>query len=123
MASTIEDRDEILQLLYRYNHAFDGGDAEGWADLFTKDGSLDGAGQVMTGRESLVAFAASVSGLRHVVTNPLVDVTGDTASVRAYLQVFHGSTLMMMGTYQDQVVRTPDGWRFAKRVFTPDPSG
>ena len=32
MPTVTEDRDEILQLLYRVNHTIDNGDAEGWAD-------------------------------------------------------------------------------------------
>jgi hypothetical protein len=62
--STAEDRDEILQLLYRYNHASDSGDAEGWADTFTDDAVFDAAGQVISGREALVEFASAVRGRR-----------------------------------------------------------
>ena len=83
MPTATEDRDEILQLLYRYNHAIDNGDAEGWADTFTPDAVFDAAGNLMSGREALVAFAASVHGARHVVANPVVDIAGDTATVRA----------------------------------------
>jgi uncharacterized protein (TIGR02246 family) len=120
MDSTTEARDEILQLLYRYNHAIDSGDAEGWAALFTDDGVFEVAGQVMSGREELVGFASSVHGLRHVVANPVIDVVGDTATVRAYLFVFGGTTMSISGSYEDQLVRQPDGWRFAKRSFAPD---
>jgi ketosteroid isomerase-like protein len=121
--STAEDRDEILQLLYRYNHAFDSRDAEGWADTFTDDAVFDAAGQVMSGREELVAFASGVGGRRHVVANPLVEVAGDTATVRAYLFLFQGTTLARTGSYEDELMRTPAGWRFAKRVFKPDAAG
>ena len=121
MPSIIEDRDEILQLLYRYNHAIDGGDARGWAETFTEDGVFDVAGGVRTGRDALLEFASSVHGTRHMVLNPLIDVAGDAASVRASLVVFHGKELSTIGSYDDQLVRTPAGWRFAKRVFTPDP--
>jgi ketosteroid isomerase-like protein len=120
MASTTEDRDEILQLLYRYNHAMDSGDAHGWADLFTEDAVFDAAGQVVSGREALVEFASSVGGSRHVLANPVIDVAGDTATARAYLFLFRGTTVSIVGSYEDEVVRTPAGWRFAKRVFTRD---
>lgn len=123
MPSATEDRDEILQLLYRYNHAIDSGDAEGWADTFAEGAVFDalGGGQVITGREDLVAFASSVKGIRHVVMNPLIDVDGDTAKVRAYLMFLMGTTIAGVGVYDDDVVRTAQGWRFAKRVFTADP--
>jgi 3-phenylpropionate/cinnamic acid dioxygenase small subunit len=120
MPSITEARDEILQLLYRYNHLFDSGDADGWADLFIDDGVLEGAGIVMSGRPALVEFAASVTGLRHVVVNPVVEVSDDSATVHASLLVYHGTNLFMAGSYEDDVVRTSEGWRFVKRVFTPD---
>ncbi len=121
MPSITEDRDEILQLMYRYNHLIDSGDAAGWAGTFTPDGVFDVAGQVRSGRDELTAFAASVHGLRHTVANPVIDITGDAASVRAYFVVFQGTALTATGTYSDELVRTPAGWRFAKRVSVPDP--
>jgi len=120
MPSIVEDRDEILQLLYRYNHTIDSGDAEGWADTWTDDAVFDVAGNVTTGRDALRKFASSVHGTRHMVTNPLIDVAGDTAAVHAYLIVYHGMQMATIGTYEDQLVRTPAGWRFTKRAFTPD---
>ncbi len=122
MPTTTEDRDEILQLLYRYNHAIDSGDAEGWADTFTADAVFDAAGRVLTGRDALVEFAATVRGSKHVVVNPLVDIHGDTAEGRAYIVLLRGGSIGTVGAYQDELVRTPAGWRFAKRVFTPDPA-
>ena len=123
MPTTAEDRDEILQLLYRYNHAVDAGDAEGWADTFAEDGVFDAMGQVLTGRDALVGFASSVQGMRHVILNPLVEIAGDTAHVRAYLVLLTGGSIAMTGAYEDDLVRTPGGWRFAKRVFSADPPG
>jgi ketosteroid isomerase-like protein len=120
MPSVTEDRDEILQLAYRYNHAIDSGDAPGWADTFTPDGVFDVAGQVRSGREELIEFASSVHGYRHVLVNPVIDVAGDAATLRGYFVVYSGTALAGIGTYQDEVVRTPGGWRFAKRVSTPD---
>lgn len=120
MTTLAEDRDEILQLLYRYNHAIDSGQAEAWADTFTPDGSLDAGRGVLSGRDELVAFAKGVSGSRHVVTNPVVEVSGDTAHVRAYLFLLRGGAIATVGIYDDQLVRADGGWRFAKRVFTAD---
>jgi uncharacterized protein (TIGR02246 family) len=120
MPSVTEDRDEILQLMYRYNHAIDSGDAAGWAATFTPDGVFDVAGQLMSGPDELTAFAESVRGYRHTVVNPVIDVAGDAATVRAYFVVFQGTALAAIGSYQDEVLRTPGGWRFAKRVSTPD---
>lgn len=77
----------------------------------------------MVGREALRKFAASVPpGLRHVVVNEVVELDGDQAHSRAYLLLFAGTppALAMTGTYEDTLRRTPDGWRFARRVFRAD---
>jgi hypothetical protein len=120
MTSIAEERDQILQLMYAYNHAIDGGDAQRWASTFTEDGSLDAGGRVFAGRDQLVRFAEGVHGMRHIVVNPVVEVSGDSASVEAYVVVYRGLTPSVIGTYADTLVRTTSGWRFQKRVFTPD---
>jgi ketosteroid isomerase-like protein len=121
MPTLAEDRDEILQLMYRYNHAIDGHAPEAWASTFTDDAVFDAAGRVATGRDDLLRFAASIKDpMRHIVANPVIDVQGDTAHVKAYITVIKGGAIGTVGTYDDQLVRTPDGWRFSKRVFTPD---
>jgi ketosteroid isomerase-like protein len=123
MTSTADDLDAIRRLLAEYCHAIDGGDSEGWAGLFTEDGVFDLGGSALVGREALAKFAASVPpGGRHVVVNELIDIDGDEASVRAYLFLFAGSpaAVATRGTYDDKLQRGPDGWRFARRAFTPD---
>jgi hypothetical protein len=123
MSTATEDRDNIRQLLARYNHFIDSHDDEGWAGLFTADGVFDTGGEPFVGREALRKFAASVpAGLRHVVVNEVIDVGGDEANALAYLLLFAGTprALAMCGTYEDTLRRTPDGWRFSRRVFRAD---
>jgi ketosteroid isomerase-like protein len=120
MPTIAEDRDDIAQLMYRYNHLIDSGDAKGWAETFTEDAVFEAAGNVMTGREALTDFASTVHGIRHVVVNPWIEVEGDSARVRAYIFFLVNGAVRGSGAYEDQVVRTPEGWRFAKRVFTAD---
>ncbi len=120
MPTATEDRDEILQLLYRYNHAIDGGRPDEWADTFTPDGVLEAGTNVFTGRDELAAFAKSAGGMRHMLVNPLVELAGDTAHVSAYLMAVRGGAILAVGAYDDQLARTDAGWRFVKRVFTAD---
>ena len=46
---------------------------------------------------------------------------GDTASGRAYISEFgrfrDGSSHLNYAVYQDRYQHTPDGWKFAKRVY------
>jgi SnoaL-like domain len=120
--SLLEDQSEILQLLYRYSHAFDSGDSKGLASLLTDDSTLDAAGQVLAGRDAQVDFASHHPGMRHVVVNPIFEITDNAALVRSYVFVFKGTTAVANGSYEDQLVRTHAGWRLSKRVFTPDAS-
>lgn len=117
----------IQQLYSAYNHAIDFGTADEWADTFTPDGSLD-AGSATEGRDGLLAFhgatRAGVPGIRHLITNVVVDGEGDAASGSAYLQATAGTgaerATLITGRYVDELVRTADGWRFSKRVLQPD---
>jgi ketosteroid isomerase-like protein len=122
MATTTEDRDEILQVLYRYNHAMDSGNADEWANCFSEDAVFDAAGMVTTGREALRAFAEQVGGggMRHVLVNPVIDISGDTAHGRAYIILLREGGIGVVGGYVDELVRTADGWKIANRVFTID---
>lgn len=61
---------------------------------------------------------------RHVVTNHEVQVAGDRATLFCYLTVFDRDALAVTGTatFSDELVRTPAGWRFARRLLTADPN-
>jgi len=123
MPSVTENRDEITQNMYRYGHTWDNQDAEGWADVFTEDGYYyDGGGKEVVGREALVAYARQFgpdySGRFHIVTNPFIAVEGDTAKAHSYFLIVEGLTPCLSGTYDDQVVRTPKGWRIKRRVVS-----
>jgi hypothetical protein len=123
MPSATEDRDEIRQLMYRYGHCWDNFDAQGWADVFIEDGVYwEGGGPIIKGRDELVAYAQDTSplfsGRFHIVTNQLIDVEGDEAKAHSYFCIIEGLNPCLTGTYDDDVIRTPQGWRFAKRVVT-----
>src|ERR1700733_10915609 len=55
------DRMEILDLYARQAHLIDGGDAAGWSETFTADGSFESPtyGLTAVGRTALADFAAS----------------------------------------------------------------
>jgi uncharacterized protein (TIGR02246 family) len=123
MPSPAEDLEEIRTLLARYCFAIDSLDADAWADLFTEDGVFHYAlGEPLVGREALRQFVSMVPGDRHHLTmNELIEVDGDNATVRAYALVTKESppVISAVGEYEDMLRRTADGWRFARRVYTP----
>lgn len=124
MGSIAEDQTEILQLLHRYAYCFDRGDARGWANLFTDDAYYDGGVEVVRGREEIISYATRDPGhgdtprevRRHVVVTPVIDLDGDRAQVHSTFLVLEETSIYLVGTYEDEMVRTPEGWRFAKRV-------
>lgn len=128
MGLSTDDVVAIQQLVARYNFAVDDGDPDAFAGTFTQDGEFGAAGQVMRGHDELRAFVVGRAGIaprRHLVSSMLVDGDGDRASLRAYLQVVamgdDGSLqVAVQGTYDDELVRTADGWRFTRRSFAPD---
>ncbi len=42
----------------------------------------------------------------------MIDVDGSTARVRAYVFVISGGAILIVGTYDDTVVRTANGGHF-----------
>lgn len=115
---TTQDYVDIGQLYARYNHAIDDGDAEGYAALFTPDGSFNNN----NGHDALVAFIKNRNGanLRHWNTNLVITGTPEGASGSVYLMFLNVGVdppvVTGAGKYEDTLVRTPQGWRFKKRV-------
>ena len=121
------------RLIARYTHLVDFGDAPAIADLFTPDGVWRTDASAMTGQDEIRAGFKRRQGVtrrlsRHVCTNVIVDVDGDTATGLCYLVNYrHDSETgtavrpapadvpKYVGEYRDRFVRTPDGWRFADR--------
>ena len=117
-----EDYVEIQQLYARYNNAIDSGDAEAYADTFVPDGTFN----TFTGREALVGFIHSwrekMNGAnrRHWNSNLLINATPEGASGSVYLLLIdvgvRPPVIAAAAKYDDQLVRTPQGWRFKKRT-------
>ena len=120
------DLEEIKKLKYNYCRYNDGG----WfgqpkshqgpsADLFTEDGVWDGRPVVIAeGREAIRKLFAKFADLPmayHVVTNPIIEITGDKA--KGHWHLIGGgvgldhATVLGIGGYEDEYVRTPAGRR------------
>jgi uncharacterized protein (TIGR02246 family) len=121
----LTDIEQIMQVTARYNHAYDERDAEGWADCWTEDGHFTRSnGEEVQGRQALVGLCrnAAVRG-RHVTSDYVIDVDGDTARQTCYLQYLdrqNDFARIMFATYHDELVRQDGGWRFAARRAAKD---
>lgn len=122
-AITPADRAEIEALVAGYAEALGSCDAEAFADLFDSNTGYFASGfrGRIAGREKLMALVDSErhcqdaqQGSRRSFGVPPVAVQADGDSVRGV------ADLGAAGQYQDEYVRTAQGWRFASRsVLTP----
>ena len=121
---SLEDVHAIQRLKHEYCFAIDGGDYERWASLFTDDGRfVRDSGEAFEGHEALHGFAserfdAAMEHSAHVVTNPLIDVDGDTATGQWYLLLFYtdadGTDGWTQARYDDEYRRVDGEWRIAE---------
>jgi hypothetical protein len=78
----------------------------------------------MVGTQKLAVLAAGFKSRqqRHIHTNFLLTPTADGATGRVYLNEMNvlvkPPVITSSGIYDDTLVRTPDGWRFKKRIIT-----
>ena len=126
----ISDRMEIQQLLVDYSMAIDSRRFDDLDAVFTSDAHIDySAFDGIVGRYPEVkAWLAQVlpnfANYAHMLGLPSIRVDGDTATARTFCfnpMVFGGepATTMLLGLwYDDEFVRTPEGWRMSRRVET-----
>jgi len=115
---TGDDYAEILQLYFRYPVALDSGDAEGYANLFTEDGSFGNR----VGRQALLDFVRgrARSTIRHAPLTPMITATAEGANgqvLNLFVDVAQQPVVVTrVSQYTDTLVKTPQGWRFKTRV-------
>jgi hypothetical protein len=126
MADLAADRDAIRHLLAIYTYNGDRGSVANLAACFAEDGVIEYPGNRAQGP---VAIAAALSSgpanpartfVRHHITNPLIEVGADAATARSYFTVYSNNGPDHSGTYNDKLIRTAAGWRFAHRQVRID---
>jgi ketosteroid isomerase-like protein len=122
----LSDREAIRDLLARYTYNGDRGRIDALVACFADDGVLEFPGNSGTGPDGVKAALTSgernpaISFVRHHITNPLIEVTGDAATARCYFQVVSDNGPDHAGTYSDKMIRTAQGWRFSHRLVRVD---
>ena len=127
LQSLLAERD-IHRALSRFARILD---AKQWDDLdtvFSRDIQFDyGAAGEERGIDALRAnmqrYLDCCGATQHLIGSILVDVAGDTATSRAYVQARHtprgthtGAVFDSNGEYVDDWTRGPGGWRIIRRV-------
>jgi uncharacterized protein (TIGR02246 family) len=135
--SAFEDRFEIRELIDRWSDAVNEHDWESLGSCFVEDGVWDVGAPFpfrLEGRDLIRQVVATECEKQEYVLqtahNVVVKLNGDTATARTTIQEFmrnsEGAGMQMWGTYYDDVVRTPEGWKFTLRryrcaIFAPLP--
>jgi len=134
-----DNRAAIVDLQARYVMAMDYFDAEGYAAVFAEDGVLDWARGQVIGRDAIYDFMATgtydftrgapeaqtpegknwPSTVRHLITNQVVQVEGDTATALTYWIQFNNNKdrrqveWMLFGSWLDEFVKIDGEWFFS----------
>jgi hypothetical protein len=117
--TTADDVQAITTLLASYAVRLDRGQHEAFADLFADDARFFVFGRSFDGREGLLKMATTAPAGLHLAGLPVLDVRGDEATVeQSFLFVDAVTGGQRLGFYDDEIVRTPDGWRFRTRRVT-----
>jgi ketosteroid isomerase-like protein len=109
---SLEDVEAIKELHRRFTKAVADRRFATLSGYFTDDAVIDGM------------EAQPLSGAGYVLSSPVVDVTGDTASGEWTWHRFSARGTWEEGRYRCAYRRTADGWRFSRlhfRVVLPEP--
>ncbi len=142
--SETADRVAILDLQSRYVLAMDYFDADGYAAVFTEDAVLDWARGEVKGRAAIREFMASgtydlrklnfqpaktpdgkewPSTVRHLVTNQVIQINGNTARGIAYWMNYANNAdrrkieWLSFGSWDDQYVKIDGKWFFKRHTI------
>lgn len=140
-----DDRAAIIDLQHRYVLAMDYFDADGYAEVFAENGVLDWAGGIVEGREAIREFMSTgtydlrtmgfqpaqtpdgrewPSTVRHLITNQVVKVNGDSATAITYWMNYANNAdrrqiqWLSFGSWEDEYVKVDGEWFFSlHRIF------
>ena len=135
MASVLEEKEAIRDVLSAYCFYVDNGEFDKWAELFTEDGVFD-AGPLakVQGRAAIKGFITKAvprqgegPARKHCTMNSMIQVSGAEAKADSYIIVVReaeqGIMTSLAGRYEDLLVKQGDTWRFKVRKSHFDISG
>jgi hypothetical protein len=109
---------EIHELTAKYMMLSARKDQEHWLEVFTHDGEYHAFGTPY-GLENFPMLLNSAPPGQYIGNVPVVEFDGDTATgVQHYVFIDQRTHEMRLAWYNDEYVRTPDGWRIRRRSTT-----
>ena len=127
---TLLDERDIVRALARFARIADGKKFDALDEVFAPDVLFDyGSGRLESGLLALRALLRRhlerCGGTQHLIGSITVDIDGDAAVSRAYVQARHqrvgefvGPVFDSNGEYVDRWERRTDGWRIVQRTAT-----
>jgi SnoaL-like domain len=111
-----DDEAEIRNLLARYCLHLDLDDLDGWVALFTADATYEVYGRTFSGHDGLRKMLSGAPGGLHLGGPPVIEaVDADHArTLRNLLFVDRATGDARHAVYDDDLVRTAEGWRIAR---------
>jgi len=119
------DKGEITDLVHLYSYYVDHKFYDELVALFTEDCVVDygpsvGPVQSRAALRGMFGIGRGFVMTSHHNANVLISFQGDDralvrTSCYAWHETYESTTPRVWGAYYDDVVRTPEGWRFAKR--------
>ena len=126
------DRFAIEDVFARYAHAADEYDAVQWLKCYSEDGvfevAADGNRIQFIGKPALKKFIDAhirlLPGTRHVQTNHLVSINGDSAAHRCTLSGMLSRPekvyIFISGTYESYLQKIEGEWKIKRRIVHVD---
>ena len=115
---TADDLAEIHHVVAEYGHIVDDHDWDRAPEVFTEDFVFEMGGDRpdLHGITDMIATFKGRNTYAHHTTNVAVNEDADgTVHVHSKLLCFPNKGMPFTGDYYDQMARTPDGWRIARR--------
>lgn len=131
------DRDELVELMSRYADVPDSMDWDElprtvFCDEFACDFSSLGTPAATVTRDAWCRASRRVfrgwTATHHAITGHRITVDGDQATIRAHVRAEHWAPAevarggpacwLVVGFYDNEAVRTPDGWRLSSVTLT-----
>lgn len=114
----IADLVEIEQLCARYLAYASQFVPDQWLKVFTPDAQYSAFGTAYTVERMPELLAAAPRG-QFIGNMPVVDFDGDRATgMQHFVFIDQQTHAMRLAWYNDEYVRTPDGWRIRRRSTT-----
>ena len=122
------DEIAIQQTINRYSEGASRSDWERMLSTFTPSASweIPAFGAVFRQhaviREAMVGFIAQMAYFVQINSPAIISINGEQATARSVIRecgkfADRDEALEILGFYDDELIRTEQGWRFTRRVF------